>query len=209
MALPIAHAAAGYLVHRATRVDDPARRRSGGQSPREDWRRAALFMFLGNVPDLDFMVGFVFGVPGMFHRGASHLVVTAVVFGLTVGIWTAWRGRGALWPTAFAFGAAYGSHLLVDFLTIDHRPPFGGQFLWPFSSQYLISPVTIFGEILIDGRTRADFLRTVLDWPTIWVLIREVVICSVAIGGWHLGEAWRARIAERELALGRGGEDLA
>ncbi len=228
MALPIAHAAAGYLVHRATRVDgsmrvdDPARgdgptrvetsarRWSGWRFLPSDWRRAALFMLIGNLPDFDFIVGFVAGRPGLFHRGISHTVVAAVAFGAAVGAWCQWRGRARFAPTALAFGAAYLSHLVLDALTIDHRPPFGGQFFWPFSSEYLISPVTIFSEILIDGRTRADFVRTTVNWQTVGVLVREAGIVAVTVSVWMLLENWLARGAERRAFRSeRREEDLA
>jgi inner membrane protein len=210
MALPIAHAAAGYVVHRATRGGDPAGVPGGvGRSAADDWRRAALFMVLGNLPDFDFMVGFLLGRPGMFHRGVSHTVVAAVAFGIAAGLLQQWRGRERFRTAALAFGAAYFSHLVFDFLTIDHRPPFGGQFLWPFSAEYWTSPVTIFHEIIIDGRTRVDFLRTVIAWPIVGVLAREIVIAAMMVGAWHGWEAWRSRVTDRGLALGRSGEDLA
>ncbi|MEO6025323.1 MAG: metal-dependent hydrolase [Candidatus Binatia bacterium] len=228
MALPIAHAAAGYLVHRATRGDSPtrgdraerverservdtsARPRSSGSFPFSDWRRAALFMLIGNLPDFDFIVGFVAGRPGLFHRGISHTVVAAVAFGVAVGAWCQWRGRARFGPTALAFGACYLSHLVLDAVTIDHRPPFGGQFFWPFSSEYLISPVTIFSEILIDGRTRADFIRTTVNWQTVSVLMREAGIVAATVGAWMLGETWLSRASGRQdFQAERREEDLA
>jgi len=216
MALPIAHAAAGYLVHRATRGDGPtrgdtsARRRFSGSSPFSDWRRAALFMLIGNLPDFDFIVGFVAGYPGLFHRGISHTVVAAIAFGVAVGAWCQWQGRARFVPTALAFGTGYLSHLVLDAVTIDHRPPFGGQFFWPFSSEYFLSPVTIFSEILIDGRTRADFIRTTVNWQTVGVLLREAGIVAVTVGAWMLGETWLARAAGRQaFRADRGEEDLA
>jgi inner membrane protein len=210
MALPIAHATAGYLVHRVSRGDGATRCRPGGDRPPTGaWRRAALFMLMGNLPDLDFLVGFVFGRPGMFHRGVSHTVLAAVAFGIAAGVYGQWRGYGRFGATALACGAAYLSHLVLDAVTIDHRPPFGAQFFWPLSSEYYISPVTIFSEIIIDGRTRADFLRTTLNGSAVLVLLREAVIAAATLGAWQLGEAWRDRSRDRGLSLGRRGEDLA
>lgn len=201
MALPIAHAAAGYLVHRAAR-----RAPSGARSSAGAWRRAAVFMFIGNLPDLDFLVGFALGYPGMLHRGVSHTVLAAVAFGLAAGVCASLRGRDRFVPVALAFGAAYGSHLLLDWLTIDSRPPTGGRFLWPFSDAYFIAPVTFFTEIHIDGRTRESFLRTVLAWPSVVVLARELVLVTVVLGAWRVVEAVRFR-AEPSAELA--GEDLA
>lgn len=205
MALPIAHATAGYLVHRATR-----RSLGGNRALNEEWGRAAVFMVVGNLPDLDFLVGFVLGRPSMFHRGVSHTVVAAVLFGLVAGCLAHQWWRQPFAPAALAFGAAYLSHLVLDFFTVDSRPPIGAPFLWPFSSAYLLSPVSIFKEIRIDGQTRAGFLGSLLAWPTIVLLAREIVIATIAIGGWRLIGWWRTRSdADRALVLSGREEDLA
>lgn len=205
MALPIAHAAAGYLVHRAER-----RFPSGGRPSIEGWRRTAVFMLIGNLPDMDFVVGFVIGRPGLLHRGVSHTVLAAVLFGVAAGAFMRWRWREGFGSAALVFGAAYLSHLVIDYFTIDTRPPAGAPFLWPCSSAYFLSPVTIFGEIYIDGRTRAGFLSTVLAWPTVVVLAREIVIAVMVVGAWLLVESWRSGSdPEPLLGLDRGEEDLA
>jgi len=181
MALPIAHATAGYLAHRL----DPSREQ------RESWRRAVAFLLIGNLPDVDFLFGFVTGEPGAFHRGVTHTVLAMLVFAVAAGTVAWWRRLDAWWPAAALCGAAYASHLLVDAFTIDQRGPAGARFFWPFSDAYYISPVTIFGEILIDGGSRAGFVRSILQWPTVWVLLREVAIASVALGALRLFEAAR------------------
>lgn len=207
MALPVAHAAAGYLVHRVGRgvlAED--------HSSLGGWRRAVVFMTIGNLPDMDFLVGFVIGRPGLLHRGLSHTVLAAAVFAVAAAAFVHWRWRERFGPAALLFGAAYLSHLLLDFFTIDTRPPAGGQFLWPFCSAYFMSPVTIFTEIYIDGTTRAGFLRTVLAWPSVAVLAREIVIATVVLGAWFAAEAWQARLAALRrplLVVEPGEEDLA
>jgi membrane-bound metal-dependent hydrolase YbcI (DUF457 family) len=200
MALPIAHATAGYLVARAARRP-PGSDRSIGAG----WR-AALFMFIGNLPDLDFLVGFAVGHPGLVHRGFSHTLLAAALFGVAAGAFVSWRGRERFGPAALAFGAAYGSHILLDWMTTDTRPPLGGQFLWPFSDAYTIAPVTMFSEIYLDGRTRTGFLQTVFSWPLALVLLREAAMAALAVGGWRAVEMLRARMGT-ETTLAR--EDLA
>ena len=121
-----------------------------------------------------------------------------------------WRWRERFGSAALVFGVAYLSHLVLDYFTIDTRPPAGAQFLWPYSSAYFLSPLALFGEISIDGRTRSGFLSTVLAWPTVVVLAREMGIAVVVVGLWLLVEAWRRRSGPaRLLVLGRGEEDLA
>ena len=45
----------------------------------------------------------------------------------------------------------------------------------------VIAPFALFTEILIDGRSRAGFLASVLDWPTVVVLARESAIAIVTV----------------------------
>jgi hypothetical protein len=190
LALPIAHATAGYLVHRAGRGVLPEDR-----SSLAGWRRAVVFVIVGKLPDMDFLVGFVIGRPGAFHRGISHTLLAAVVFAVAAGAVARWRDQQRFRPTALLFGAAYLSHLLLDYLTIDTQPPLGAQFLWPFSSAYCMSPVTIFTEMHIDGATRAGFVGTVVAWPSVVVLARELVLSSIALGTWFVAEAMQSRLA--------------
>jgi membrane-bound metal-dependent hydrolase YbcI (DUF457 family) len=203
MALPIAHATAGYLLHRLDR------RRTGFRG----WPRALAFMAIANLPDADFLVGFVTGRPGAFHRGVSHTLLAAAVVGVVLGAFSRWRWGDRWLPASLAFGGVYASHLLLDALTVDVRGPAGAQFLWPFSDAFLIAPVTIFHEIIIDGGSRLGFLRSVLAWQTVEVLAREAALALVAVAGLGLADGWLRRAAERGPAVGLasepGEEDLA
>ena len=200
MALPIAHATAGYLLHRL----DRRRTRFAG------WPRALTYMAIGNLPDADFLIGFVTGHPGHYHRGFSHTVLAAVVFGATAGALLAWRIRDRWLSAAAMFATVYASHLLLDALTIDERGPAGAQFFWPFSDAYYIFPFTIFTEIIIDGTSRLGFLGTVLTWKTVGVLARETVLATVAIGLFVLVKSLVARVRAGGVAVaGARGEDLA
>lgn len=204
MALPIAHATAGYLIHRLDRR----------RTDFDGWRRALAFMVIANLPDADFLVGFAFGAPGALHRGVSHTVLAALVFGAATAAFAARRRRERFWSAFVIFAAVYASHLLVDAFTVDARGPAGARFLWPLSQAYYISPVTVFHEILIDGRSRSGFLQSVLAWPTVVVLAREALIAAVLIGAYGVAEAWwpwtdaRARV-EVALAVDPPEEDLA
>jgi len=190
MALPIAHATAGYLLHRLDRR----------RSPFTGWPRALAFMVIANLPDVDFLVGFVAGRPGAFHRGISHTVLAALAFGAGAGAFVAWRWRERWWRASLILAAVYASHLLIDALTIDERGPAGAQFFWPLSNAYYIFPHTIFGEILIDGDSRTGFIASILAWPTVFVLGRELAIAAVAIGACNLLEILAVPLGIRERA---------
>ena len=204
MALPIAHATAGYLIHRL------GRHRSGFGG----WPRALAFMALANLPDADFLVGFALGSPGTFHRGISHTVLAALVIGAVLGALACRRSKDRWWRASLVFAAVYASHLLVDAFTIDERGPAGAQFFWPLSTAYYIAPVTVFGEILVDGASRAGFLASVIRWPTVLVLARDTAIAVVALGAFNLLEPWvlgASPVGRVELGLApeAGEEDVA
>jgi len=45
------------------------------------------------------------------------------------------------------FFSVYFSHLLIDFFAVDNSFPYGEQLLWPFTSEYYLSPVPIFMDV--------------------------------------------------------------
>ncbi len=191
MSLPIAHGTVGYVLHRL----DGRRTRFAG------WERVLAFMAIANLPDVDFLFGFVLGRPGEFHRGITHTVLAAVVFGILAGAFCRWRFKDRLLPAMLMFAAVYASHLLLDALTIDERGPAGAQFFWPFSDGYYIMPFTIFTEIIIDGSSRTGFLATVFAWQSVVVLARETVIAAVLLTGVDVLWPWLSGARERALAL--------
>lgn len=155
MALSFAHAAAGYLVYEAARPSGP--HRPG---------LLASAVVLANAADFDFVPGLLAGDPNLCHRGFTHTlgaaVLVAVVAALAarVGRWR-WRpGR-----VAGFVGAAYGTHLLLDYVTADVVPPHGAQFLWPLSNEYYLAAHPLLGEIVIDPAGRTAFFRSLLT-PT-------------------------------------------
>jgi membrane-bound metal-dependent hydrolase YbcI (DUF457 family) len=175
MALCFAHATAGYLVYEAVR-------------PSERHRPALLAasVLLANAPDLDFVPGWLLGHPGMFHRGLTHTLGAVVAVAVLGGL--LWR-RGELATariTALWAAAAYGSHLLVDYLTTCARPPHGGRFLWPLSDAYWIAPVTPLGEILIDPSSRTAFIRSVVGPETHGVWLGEIALLMLVVAAVRL-----------------------
>src|SRR5262245_10247384 len=129
MALCLAHATAGYLAYEALR---PA-------GPHRPWLLAGAVL-LANAPDLDFLPGLAVGDPNAFHRGMTHTIGAAALVATAVWVVARWRrARRPQWWAAFA-AAAYGSHLLVDWMTVDVIPPRGIQLLWPFSDRWLHAP---------------------------------------------------------------------
>src|SRR5690349_19086624 len=93
------------------------------------WRPALAFAVLGALPDIDLLFD--------AHSTYTHSLGAALIVALLA--WPFVRGRLAL-----ACGAAYASHVLLDWLGVDTSPPYGITALWPFSSAYFISGLDIF-----------------------------------------------------------------
>ena len=91
------------------------------------------------LPDLDFVLG--------AHSRYTHSVGAMAVAGVTA--WLVARVAGSRRPIAwgFAVAAAYGSHVLFDWLGNDTTPPIGIMALWPFSDGFFQSDFHVFMAI--------------------------------------------------------------
>ena len=65
MATPAGHSLAGYIIFLIAkrRLLLPA-----------GWKGALLAVILSNVPDLDYIPGYITGSPNIFHHGISHSI---------------------------------------------------------------------------------------------------------------------------------------
>lgn len=94
---------------------------------------AFTFAAAAAAPDLDLLVG--------AHRGPSHSVGAACLAGAAAFLVTR-RARVAL-----AVAAAWATHPLLDGMGRDTTPPLGSMALWPFTREYYVFPVQLFGAI--------------------------------------------------------------
>jgi membrane-bound metal-dependent hydrolase YbcI (DUF457 family) len=101
--------------------------------PRTLWRRLALFAVLGMLPDIDLLTA--------AHRGPTHGLGAVLVVGLAALAITR-----HLRPSAAA-AAAYGSHILLDWLGSDSSPPIGVMALWPITREYYQSSLHLFYSV--------------------------------------------------------------
>jgi inner membrane protein len=102
-----------------------------------------LFGRLGALPDLDLLFG--------AHSGPTHSGGAAVLAGALLGIQAARRrvfspAVGVV-TAAAACAAAYGSHVLLDWLSRDTTAPIGIMALWPFRREYFESDLHLFMAI--------------------------------------------------------------
>ncbi|MBQ7251263.1 MAG: metal-dependent hydrolase [Kiritimatiellae bacterium] len=104
---------------------------------RETLRLLAVAAFLACLPDWDYLPGLLVGELNRYHQLFTHSLAFCAVASAVAA--RALR-RTRLRPPAVA--AIVFSHLLLDLLTEDARPPVGIPLLWPFSDRpFQIAPL--------------------------------------------------------------------
>ncbi len=199
MPLPVAHSLAGVAVFKGLDADGTL----------FAWKRLLLAIFIANAADLDMIPGIIVGEPNLYHHvGFSHSAVFAVVAALLVGIAAAAAGRR--WPTisarssavagtALMVGALMLSHVLLDALNNDLRPPAGVPMFWPVSREYVeIYPWFVEVAKLGGEGSPLDFVFSLLNAHNLRAMMWEVVtlVPLIALVAW-----WRKR-RERGPAAG-------
>ena len=146
MPSPIGHGLAGLTVHALFSRDR--------RELLDPWRAAAI-VGAALAPDIDLAFRFVDG--RNHHNNETHSIGFALIAAVAAAL--VFRLRGWVRPLALglAVGAAWLSHVLLDYLNRDTNPPIGIMALWPFSSAYYKVPWPVFLDI---GRT--------LDWTTVF-----------------------------------------
>jgi hypothetical protein len=177
MPSPVGHALAGAAAGWA--LGGPPRRR-GSDGRREVWRHGLVFALLGMLPDIDLLLP-------VEHRTMSHSLTAVIVVGVAAALLTA-RGRPGL-----AAGAAYGTHVLLDWLGTDTTPPIGIMALWPFSQAFYESRLHLFFAVSRRFRTREFWVQNTR------ALLRELAVLvppAVLAGWWRLSQT-REGVATR------------
>lgn len=124
-------------------------------------RTALIVGAIAAAPDLDLLVN--------DHRGPGHSLGAAVIAGVVVWIVT----RRIRWGAAAA--AAWASHVLLDWLGTDTRPPIGIMALWPISRAYFEAPLHLFPAI-----SRRYWLSEFWYYNAKAVLVEVAVLLPIA-----------------------------
>jgi membrane-bound metal-dependent hydrolase YbcI (DUF457 family) len=103
--------------------------------PRRNRNAALVLAGIAIAPDVDLLLG--------THRGASHSIGAAVIAGLVTAVMVR-RGR---WRWSAAVALAWLSHVLLDWLSNDTRPPLGVMALWPITHDYYKAAIEIFPPV--------------------------------------------------------------
>ena len=166
MPSPIGHSLAGYLIYRAD---------SDRYLTKQALYIALFYVVFANLPDLDFIPGFLVGEPNKFHHGISHSLGFAVLFGLLVSLFLYWRSSYGFLRNFLIFFCLYFSHVFLYYLAYDTSIPYGVPLLWPLSSEYYISPISVFTDIE-RAQTSGVFISSLISLHNLWAVTVEVLV---------------------------------
>jgi membrane-bound metal-dependent hydrolase YbcI (DUF457 family) len=143
-------------------------------------RLVLAFVLLANLPDFDFLPGWLVGQPNLFHRGASHSLFTALLVGLVIGIGARATGWERFLPAATLGFALYASHVLLDLFSVDYSVPRGFEVLWPLSGEHYLTDVGLFMNIE-HSPFMEEFFASLLSEENLKAVVNEVVIFLPAV----------------------------
>ena len=106
----------------------------------------ACCVLLANLPDFDLLFPLFVGegLSSAYHRGVTHTLAFAAFIGVLVALaQRGWNRQGG-WFVGTLGAALVASHLLLDVLTFDTRPPHGVPLNWPIDGAYVIAGWTPF-----------------------------------------------------------------
>ncbi len=136
---------------------------------------------LAMLPDIDLLY-----LP--LHRTATHSVFAALLIFIVAASVTGWVTGRVSWRVAIVCGAAYGSHILCDWMGKDASIPHGIQALWPFSDRWFISQWPLF-----PGTERRQVFSERSILINLWALVAELAIFGPVVVALWLRRTRRSR----------------
>jgi inner membrane protein len=188
MPSPVGHALAGLAAAWAADLVPGRRSRCTAPSRAPFISRAGGTLTLACValavlPDLDLAF--------QAHRSLSHSVGAVVLVTIITAAVTAWvtrrhgsERRFGILRVSATCGLAYATHLVLDWLAIDTREPFGLQALWPFSQEWFISGANLFPRTERRAILSLPSIRTNLNalaWETAIMLPIVVLLWRIRV----------------------------
>jgi membrane-bound metal-dependent hydrolase YbcI (DUF457 family) len=147
------------------------------------------------MPDLDFLPGFIQGQPALYHQGISHSIGFAVGVALIMAWACCLRDHSFLLVWGL-FSSAYCSHLILDLLGPDLRPPYGIPLLWPLSDHYYLAPFSVLLGVKhadLTSATNTEWLSGIIHVHNLTAIALEVGIVLPLILVVHLVETRLSR----------------
>jgi membrane-bound metal-dependent hydrolase YbcI (DUF457 family) len=197
---PVGHTLAGIAI--ALNVERPP-----------FWKTTSLFavvLLAANLPDFDFIPGYLMGDAARFHWGPSHSIAATILAGLAAGL-VCWKWRGPFLRPALIISAAWASHILLDLLLGPVKgAPFGLELFWPFSHRRVMLPWSVF--LLYPGDQIHENPFSALLHPRVWPLVaRELMVLGpFVLAAWLIKIARVRRIipsSQRHTGAGQPGRE--
>jgi inner membrane protein len=176
MPLPIAHSAVGLAAYFVFK------KQASENSLRREGFLLGLCLFLANLPDVDFIPGFLCGDPGRFHHGPSHSLVVgllgALIFYQSMRYWLTGISKKRIFGCCLV---SLLSHPVLDYFSADTSKPFGVPLFWPFSSEYYISPFPLFRDVQRNQDTIGTFFSTIINTNNAWGILVESLFAGTIL----------------------------
>jgi len=196
MPLPIAHSMMGYAIAEVAEATNV-------RLTSKKWLNVSIFVTLANLPDCDFLPGFLLGEPNRYHQWFTHSLGFVILVGLFGGLFY-WRRQNlnnlqsAESQARFGLygvfvGLAVLSHLVLDLLTWDSSPPKGMMLFWPFDKNHYDVRWDFFLACRRDNAS-ATFFSSLLTWYNFKIALREFLIMAPLVGLAKIFERlWKVR----------------
>ncbi|MGH8056951.1 MAG: metal-dependent hydrolase [Candidatus Entotheonellia bacterium] len=165
MPFPVGHTLAGCAVALAVIPSDTP----------YSWGAWALCLASANLPDLDFVPGFIANKPMAYHRGPSHSPVAGVFAALLGASLLTWTSLPWLTGAALIF-LAYLSHVGLDYFTAGGGVLFG----WPFTYRAWRAHRSLFPRVTL-GRTRQSFCLSLATRRVLWASLTEALLLGPGV----------------------------
>ena len=133
MSSPVGHSIAGLIFYTIAKRFAP--------QTFTKWTSSLLFIALALLPDSDIIFIKLGLLPLAAHRTFTHSVTFAILAGLcTAYLYKRFKPHASkiIW---WLFPATIFSHCLMDMSCLDYFPPYGIQLFWPFSKQFIYTPL--------------------------------------------------------------------
>ncbi len=165
MPTPFGHTLMGAILYDSTRM----------KHEKISWFELMMFIIVANLADMDYIPGYIFGNPNLFHHSMTHSVFFALVISISVAYVYYIVVRKEYIKIWFLMSITYISHLIMDYFGKDTSYPYGEQLFWPLSSNYFLSPFSIFNDVHKASSSKI-FIQSLFNWHNLMTIIQEIII---------------------------------
>ena len=184
MPTPFVHSAVGYAAYCAS----TSMKRSVGVA------RMGVFVLLANLPDLDFIPGFLVGNPTGFHHYATHSILAAL---LSAAVMAGVLGKRSVLPLVLVAL----SHPVLDLLTWDqygwYEHHHGIPLFWPVSGQEIWPWLHVFSAPYVGS----DWSKLLSSRNFETVFVDVALSLAVAVAAWFVRSRSIKRVFRGEFIV--------